>query len=164
MGIRIRYIYGWLFVRPRRWFFRKLISNYHLRLWPERCEFSGWSYPNLHWWVLYITIFKFFEWLNYDAWRPFCDWTGGFRRSCPLIARMIQRIGETTAGIHISSDECYHCASKEGNQLYLADNKETFEETNYGSYGTEDGTCHWWEGITTCPKCGYRSHFSDSSL
>jgi len=92
------YILGWLFVRPRRWFFWKMIANTYPRWFPKYDEFwQKWKFPNIHWWVLYKTIFRFFRWMHYDAWRPFCKW-GRIRLTYPLIGRIIHRIGNTTAG------------------------------------------------------------------
>lgn len=158
-------VYGWIFVRPRRWFFSNMIFNCYPQWFPKKHEFFGWQMPNIHWWILYKTVFKFFKWLHYDGWRPFCDWTGGYRRTYPLIARFIHRIGATTAGYAIGGFECYHCASEEGCQVELSEDRtgEYFNVEGSSQYGTQDGTHYEFWGITTCPKCGYKSEFRDGS-
>ena len=157
------YAYGWVFVRPRRWLFWKMVAASHLRIWFKK-EPWGWYYPNIHWWLLYKTAFEFFSWLNREAWRPFCDWTGGYRRTFPWYARAINRIGATTAGFACHGGECFHCASIEGDQIKLIDSEKTFECTGSGSYGTQEGTDHRFWGITTCPVCGYQDEYEDGSL
>ncbi|MFA5300087.1 MAG: hypothetical protein WC389_18020 [Lutibacter sp.] len=162
----LRYIYGWILVRPRRWFFRNMICAAYPQ-WKIKKEYDGrWSMPNIHWHILYMTIFKFFKWLYYDGWRPFCDWTGGYRRTFPLIARIIHKIGQTTSGYTISSGECFHCGSDAGDQFELSEDEtgKYFKLIDYGTSYTPDGTDHWFRGITICPKCGHKEEYSDSSL
>lgn len=171
------YWYGWLFVRPRRWFFWKMIDegSFGIRWMPKRNEwwtsetsefYRKYMWPNLHWWLLYWTIFKFCKWLYWDGWRPFCDWTGGFRRTYPWIARAIHKFGQTTAGYAISGGECFHCGSDDGDQVDLSEDETgtnfILEET--WSVGTQEGTDHRFRGITICPKCGYRAEYEDGSL
>lgn len=158
------YIYGWIFVRPRRWFFKNLLWNHSLRLWPKK-EGDYWCWPNLHWVVLYRLLWPFFKWLYYEAWRSFCKWENGFRSSYPWIARLIHWIGRTTVGNHISCVECWHCGFEVGNQVDLADDESgtTFILKDSGSFGTQDGTCYWFNGITICPICGYKSYYEDSN-
>jgi hypothetical protein len=164
----IFYWYGWFFVRPRRWFFRRILAcgSFGLRLVPKREEYWGWRWPNLHWWLFYKTVFKFFKWLYWDGWRPFCDWSGGYRRTYPWIARTIHKIGQTTVGYAISGRECYHCASSDGCQVDLSEDETgtTFILKETWSVGTQDGTDHRFRGITICPKCGYRAEYEDGSL
>jgi hypothetical protein len=158
-------IYGWLVIRPIRWFFWKMICNTALCVVPKR-EWGQWRLPNIHWWLLYKTIFKFFKWLNYDAWRPFCDWTGGWRQSYPLPARVIHTIGKTTAGYAISGGQCYHCGSEEGDPVTLSedDTGEYFELLETWKESTMDGIDYRFRGITTCPKCGFKEEYEDGSL
>ena len=163
---KLRWLYGWIFVRPRRWFFWKMICASCPQWKIEKHPYYGWSFPNIHWHVLYKTVFKFFKWLYWDAWRPFCDWTGGYRRTYPLIARIIHRIGATTAGYAISGGECYHCASENGDQLELSDDEsgKTFKLERAWTSATQDGTDHRFCGTTICPDCGYEQYYEDGSL
>lgn len=163
------YLYGWLFVRPRRWFFWQMIAHgsHELRFIPKYDDcWERWQLPNIHWWLLRHTIFDFCKWLHYDAWRPFCDWTGGYRGSFPWIARAIKRIGDTTAGYAISGGECPHCASPKGDQLYLSEDitGTTFILQKTWTVGTQEGTDHRFCGSTICPACGYKAYFEDGSL
>jgi hypothetical protein len=163
---KLFYIYGWIFVRPRRWFFWQMIRASYLK-WKFTKDWDNEiSWPNIHWWLLYMTIFKFFKWVYYEGWRPFCDWTGGYRRTFPWIARVIHKIGQTTAGYAISGNECFHCGSDAGCQGDLSDDEtgRYFKITDAGISSTPNGTDHWFMGITTCPKCGYQSEYSDGSL
>lgn len=166
----MKYLYqarAWLLVRPIRWSFSNMISaSCRLRILPEKHQFFGWQAPNIHWWLLYKTVFKFCKWLHYDAWRPFCDWTGGYRRSFPFIARLIKSIGSTTAGYAIGGGQCFHCASIHGDPIELAGDESgtDFELLDAWSVGTQDGTDHRFRGITTCPKCGYQAEYEDGSL
>lgn len=167
MSKKIRYILGWIFVRPRRWLFWKMICNAYLRILPQKKEYEfGWRLPNLHWWILYITVFKFCKWLNYDAWRKFCTYKNGWLDKKPLIAKIIHRIGETTAGYAIHGGECYHCGSEAGDQVTLSDDEtgEFFKLERTWSVGTMDGTDHRFCGTTICPKCGYKEYYEDGSL
>lgn len=157
--------YGWIAIRPTRWFFLKMVCNTSLTVMPKR-DLFGWRSPNIHWWLMYKTVFKFFSWLNYEAWRPFCDWTGGFRRSYPLAARIIHKIGKTTAGYAISGGQCHHCGSEEGCQVALSedDTGERFKLVETWETSTPDGTDYCFRGITICPKCGYEAEYEDGSL
>lgn len=161
------YAYGLIIVRPRRWFFRNMIRNDRLQLLPKYNEYwERWSWPNIHWWILHETIFEFCHWLAWDGWRPFCDWTGGYRRTFPWIARIIKRIGETTAGVHCFSCECWHCGAEDCDQTTLAGDETdtTFILEETWSEGTQEGTDHRFRGITICPRCGYRAGYEDGSL
>ena len=164
--INFRYILGWVFVRPRRWLFWKMVCATRLQLRPFKRKWDGWYFTNIHWWLLYKTVFQFCKWLNYDAWRPFCDWTGGYRRTFPLIARIIHRMGHTTAGYATSGGECYHCGSEEGDPVRLADNETgtTFTLTKTWENATQEGTDYCLCGTTICPKCGYKAYYEDGSL
>lgn len=156
------YIYGWILVRPRRWFFWKMICANRLQLKFKR-NFFGMEYPNIHWWLLYISIFKVCRWMYWDAWKKFCKYENGWLVEKPLIARIIHRIGSTTAGMAISGGECYHCGSIEGDQYHLNESKDSFELTDSGECFNGDYVSHWFTGITTCPVCGYRKSYGDSS-
>lgn len=161
------YIYGFIFVRPRRWLFWKMIcGSFGLHILPEYDEcFECWRLPNIHWWLLYKTVFKFFSWLHYDAWRVFCRWDR-IRLTYPLIARIIHRIGETTAGYAISGGECFHCGSIKGCQVDLSSD-ETGKYFILGKTWTnssQDGTDYRFCGTTICPVCGYKSYYEDGSL
>ncbi len=166
---KFRWCLGFIFVRPRRWFFWKMIAcgSFGLQLIPRYDEcLRRWRFPNIHWWILYQTIFGFCTWLHYDGWRPFCDWTGGYRRSFPWIARAIKKIGTTTAGFAISGGECFHCGSEKGNQVDLADDEtgETFKLERAWTVSTPDGTDYRFCGTTICPVCGYEGYYEDGSL
>lgn len=163
---RLRYLLAWILVRPRRWFFWRMVSCCYLRVLPRRESWGEWSWPNVHWWFALQTVFRFFKWMHYDAWRPFCDWTGGFRRTMPLSARIVKRIGQTTAGAAISGGECFHCGSEEGCQVELS-NDETgkfFKDVKTWISSTMDGTDHRFRGVTVCPKCGFENEYEDGSL
>jgi hypothetical protein len=143
-----------------------MITNTSPMWLPEWNDCWGrYDWPNIHWWILYKTVFKFFKWLNYDAWRPFCKW-GRIRLTFPLIARIIQRIGQTTAGYAISGGECFHCSSEKGAPVDLS-NDETgikFILEREWSEGTENGTDYRFCGTTICPVCGYKRYYEDGSL
>jgi len=159
------YYFGWVIIRPLRklshWTAK---GSFGLRILPKK-SFWGWQLPNIHYWILYKTLGKFFLWLKWDGWRPFCDWTGGYRRSYPLIARIIHKIGTTMSwGFH--GGECYHCANEEGDQVNLADDDTgtTFKLLEAWDSATENGTDHRFKGITICPYCGYEDEYEDGSL
>ena len=157
---------GWLLVRPIRWFFGKMLRGSYLRWKISHEDYWGWRFPNIHWWILYKTIFNFFSWVYWDGWRPFCNWDGGHRNTYPLIARIIHKIGSTTAGFAICGCECFHCASDNGSQVELSDdeNGETFKLDRAWTEGTQDGTDHRFCGTTICPDCGYEAYYEDGSL
>jgi len=163
---KLRYILGWIFVRPRRWFFGKMIWNSQLHPWFYRHLDDSIAFPNFPWWILYKTVFKFFNWLNDDAWRKFCKWEKGWLSHKPLIAKIIHRIGQTTAGERIHGMECYHCGSPDGDPVDLSQDEtgKYFVGIESWSVGTMDGTDHRFSGTTICPKCGYRRYFEDGSL
>lgn len=164
--VKLNYWLSWLTVRPRRWFFHKLsCASFGARWWFKR-EFFGWVYPNIHWWLLYQTVWRFLRWFNDDAWRYFCTWENGWLKKKPLIAKIIHRIGETTVGERSHGGECYHCASKEGCQVELSEDEtgKFFVLEKSWSEGTMDGTDHRFCGTTICPKCGYKSYYEDGSL
>lgn len=165
MKKRLRYIYGWLFVRPRRWLFHRMVWATSPR-WLPRKGYSGWEWPNIHWWILYLTVFQFFHWLEDRAWHPFCTWKDRRLEHKSLIARIIHRIGQTTAGERIHGMECYHCGSPDGCQVDLADDDTgmTFILDRRWTVGTQDGTDHRFCGTTICPRCGYREYYEDGSL
>jgi hypothetical protein len=147
-----------------------MVACGNLRLLPRKAENwdfeNEWQWPNFHWWILYQTLFKLCKWMYWDGWRPFCDWTGGQRRSFPWIARVIQRIGRTTAGCAIHDCECFHCGSEEGNQVHLANDEtgKTFKLEETWTCATADGTDHCFRGTTFCPVCGFEAEYSDGSL
>lgn len=165
MSKRLHYLYGWIFVRPRRWFFWKCILNSKLRLTPKK-DWDRWLMPNPHWWILYKTVFTLCKWFYWDAWRYFCTYKNGFLHKKPLIARIIHRIGSTTAGFAISGFECFHCGSPDGNQVELSEDEtgELFRlERTWTTY-CEDGTDYRFSGTTVCPKCGFESYYEDGTL
>lgn len=165
-------IRGWVLIRPLRVLSRACVKgSFGLRLKIRRNEFyipgynGRYEWPNLHYWLLYKTVGKFSTWLYFNGWRFLCDWTGGYRRTYPLPARILHKIGQTLSyGFY--GNECFHCAADEGDPGNISEepNSIYFELTESGSNATEDGTDHWYRGITTCPKCGYKDTFSDSSL
>ena len=184
---KLRYYAAWILVRPYRWFFWKCIThgsfsrycgvrwlperreewdNYHYNKNRPRKEWEMIIWPDFVWVFLYLTMFKFFRWLNYDAWRPLCRWGEHCRETYPWHARLIHRIGATTAGGAICLYECYHCASKDGWSGDLTEDETgtTFRlERNYTS-ATPDGTDYRFCGTTICPKCGYESYIDEGSL
>lgn len=125
-----------------------------------------WLWPNVGWWIGYRTVMPFFRWLNWDAWRYFCDWTGGSRQTYPLIARIIHKIGQTTYGCAAHGGECYHCASDDGDPVDLSsdDTGKTFRLAETWTVGTQNGTDHRFRGTTICPACGYEAEYEDGSL
>ena len=164
---KLMYIYGLLIVRPRRWFFWKMIINDRPRFIFRHCNIMKVLYwPNIHWYLLYITVFKFFKWLYWDAWRYFCKWENGFLSHKPLISRVIQWAGRTTAGYTISGGECFNCGFAEGDQVQLSQDEtgKTFILDKTWTEATPDGTDYCYSGITICPVCGYKSEFKDGSL
>jgi hypothetical protein len=159
-------IYGWLIIRPIRYFFSNMIcAAYGPRWWFEKCEWEPGTYywPNVHWWLLYKTVFRFFRWVYYEGWRHLCQWDRG-RLTYPLVAKIIHRIGQTTAGYAIGGGQCYHCGSPEGCQVELSDSDKYFQLTDSWTEGTQEGTDYRFKGITTCPKCGYQAEYEDGSL
>lgn len=165
-AMRFNRLVGWALYRPVRWFFWKMICNCTLRFKIERCEvgYMPTRYPNLHWWLLYKTVFKFFKWLNYYAWRVFCNWGGGYRRTFPPVARFVMWLGAVTAGSVISGGRCRHCGHADGDPVTLSEDEgEFFKLSDSGSYGTQDGTTHWFKGVCTCPRCGAETEYGDSN-
>lgn len=181
--LRIRYMLAWLTVRPRRWFFWQCIAKGSFgtqwlprrrEQWDDydpthdrkRTEWEMIEWPNLHWVIAYHTVFAFFKWLHWDGWRLLCRWGPRSRETFPWYARLVRKIGQTTAGAAISGGECYHCASDEGDPMDLCDDETgtTFIFQASGTSQTMDGTDHWFRGTTICPKCGYRQEYSSSSL
>lgn len=166
MRKKIRYILSWIFVRPRRWVFGKMLWNSELNIWFKRRWDDSWKPPNIHWFILNKTVLRFFRWLNDDAWRKFCTWENGWLSHKTLIAKIIHRIGQTTAGERIHGMECYHCGSPEGCQVELSQDEtgKHFVDVESWSVGTMDGTDHRFSGTTICPKCGYKRYYEDGSL
>lgn len=166
--VRLRWIAGWVFVRPIRWLFHRMTGGCYLQKWPTKAFDGHWCMPNYHWWLLYCTVFRFFNWLSDDAWRPFCAWSGpgGSRSSFPLSARIIHKIGRTTAGYAISGGACFHCASEDGDPVELSEDEtgRTFRLEKSWSVATMDGTDYRFCGTTVCPACAYESHYEDGSL
>ena len=166
MKKRLMYFYGWVCVRPRRWLFWRMAWATTPQWFPKKDCMGRWRLPNIHWWLLYKTVFRFFKWLDYEAWRPLCKWGDRCLKHKPLIAKIIHRIGETTAGFAISGFECFHCGSKRGCQCELSSDEtgELFILKGTQSVGTEDGTDHRFWGVTICPVCGYKADYEDGSL
>lgn len=181
--MNLRYAASWVTVRPRRWFFWKCIAEgsfqtrwrpvrreawekYHPRKGRERTWIEMFRWPNIHWVFAYKTVFAFFKWLYWDGWRPLCKWGEYGRETFPWYARLVKKIGQTTAGMAIHGGECFHCASDDGDQIDLFDDDTgtTFILEDGGTSDTPDGTDHWFTGTTICPKCGYRAQYGDSSL
>ena len=158
-------IYGYLIYTPLRTFFWKMVCNTELRKTIEKNEFWGYTqYPNYHWYFLYKTVFKFFSKCNYDYWRPFCTWEDHWLSKKPWYARLIHWIGSYTAGAVISGGRCCHCGREAGCQVELSDSDKYFELVKTGTTSTQEGTDHWFQGVTTCPCCGFKSEYSDGSL
>ncbi len=164
----IRYFYGWLFIRPRRWVFNKMgWASTGLRWKPEKDWNNKWIWPNPHWWILYKTVYKFCKWLEWDGWRPFAVWGEHRLKKHTFISKFLKWIGETTTGYYYR--ECYHCAAKGCAPVELSngepENEDYFILKDSGSsYIPGEGTDHWFHGITICPKCGYRQEYGDGSL
>lgn len=169
MNKKLNYILGWIFVRPRRWLFRRICSRGgNGIIWFPHYDGWDWRFPNLHWALLYWALFKPLKWAYWDGWRKFAIWDKGkgYLKSHTLLSRFIQRIGETTAGCAISGGECYHCASREGCPVELSKDEtgEQFILEKTWTVGTLDGTDHRFRGTTICPCCGYRQEYEDGSL
>lgn len=164
--------FGYVVIRPiRRVMWWAARGSFGLRLIPKRqgwlpwWHLDEWRFPNPHFWFLYRTIGKLATWMKWDAWRPFCDWTGGWRRTFPWYARLIHRVGNSLS-YAFHGGECYHCASEDGDPVWLADDDtgKTFRLIETWTSATEDGTDHRFRGITTCPRCGYQREYEDGSL
>lgn len=179
---QLRYYLAFLTVRPRRWFFRRCISYGcgDTIWWPRMAEPHDcwhWTYdrekttwemiqwPNVHWVMAYRIVFRFFKWLNYKAWRHLCQWNR-VRLTYPWYARLVHRIGKTTAGCVISGGECWHCGSEDGDPVELSQDEDgvTFILDRSWQIPTMDGTDYRFCGHTICPKCGYRDYYEDGSL
>jgi hypothetical protein len=142
------WLYGWVFIRPLRWLSHKAImGSFGIRWLPEK-SWDGWRMPNLHLWFWYKTYGKFACWLKNDAWRPFCDWTGGWRKTFPLHARIIKKIGEALVW-HFHGYQCYHCSHDAGSQGDLSEDETgaTFKLLETGTSATENGTDHWFRAV-----------------
>jgi hypothetical protein len=163
-------LYGWLFVRPRRWFFKKMANACCLRILPVKDFFNHWHFSNIHWWILYKTVFRFFEVLD-DSWRYFCVCENGLLKYKSFIAWIIHRIGSTTIGYVMRKGECFHCASVEGDPVELSMDEtgkffkvgKTWEVGKISVDATENGIEYGFDGITICPKCGYEQFYEASS-
>jgi len=170
----IFYIYGWIFVRPRRWLFNemhwasvglnwKIIPNYYYRgNW-----FSRIKWPNPHWYFLYKTVYTFFRWLSWDAWTPIARWENRKFGRRLFLSKIIKRIGETTARYQVYT-ECYHCAWPDGNPTELSDQDgkfggDYFKLEKTWEVFTGEYTDYRFRGITTCPRCGYQQEYEDGS-
>lgn len=171
IAIRARYTVSFVTVRPVRKLFWKMIINTELRLLPKKREWDdSWRWPNVHWWLLYKTVFKFFKWLHYDGWRPFCDWTGGSRQTFPPIARFVKWFGDSTAGYAISGYRCHQCNSEQGCQMNICDETDAsgyspfVRDVKTWTESTMDGTDYRFSCTTVCPKCGFKSKYEDGSL
>lgn len=164
---------GWALIRPIRWFTRKIsMASFGLTVKFEKDPYyhpefsrSKYKWPNLHWWILYKTVGKFSLWLRWDAWRVFCNWEGGWRRTFPWPAAVVYKIGKTLSYPY-HGGECYHCASDAGDPIELSEDEtgKYFTLTDSGTSSTPDGIDHWFRGITTCCKCGYKQEYGDGSL
>ena len=154
-------IYGYIFVRPRRYLFSQMCWNSELRVLLTKDDYFGWRFPNIHWWILYKTVFKFCKWLNWDAWRPVCRLEKKIFEHRLIISRIIQRIGA------ISGFECYHCGSPRGCQVELSDpdceNGKYFKLEKTWEVFTGEYTDYRFSGTTTCPRCGYQQYYEDGS-
>lgn len=151
--MNIYWIRGFIIIKPIRYLFWKMITNTEPRL------------LNIHWWLLYETVFKFFKWVYWDAWRMFCNWEGGWRRTYPLTARMIHSIGKITAGYAICGGGCYHCGSEYGDPVLLSEEEsENCKIIETGVSATQNGTDYWFIAETICPMCGYKDEHRDGSL
>lgn len=148
---RLRYAYGWLFVRPRRWLFGRMLAwgSGPLYWRPLRRWDDSILWPHPHWWVLYHTVFRLFSWLQWNGRGPW------------------RRLGKWAVGMNLSgTGECWHCGHPAGCPLRLSDDDtgRTFVLKESGHSATDMGTDYWYRGTTICPKCGYRAPWEDSSL
>lgn len=135
--------------------------------WKITKTWDGYSFPNIHWWILNKTVFTFFLWLERYAWKYFCTWKNGWLYHKPLIAKIIHRIGKTTAGCALHGGECWHCGAEEGNPVDLSDDEtgEFFKlEKTWTACCSEIGTDYRFCGVTICPKCGFEQYYEDGSL
>jgi hypothetical protein len=159
-------VYGWLVYRPiRRFFSEMLAASLGPRWWFKRVEWdeSYLLWPNVHWWFLYKTVFRFFKWMYWDAWRKLCKWDRVLKHK-PWYASFIHWIGSYTAGAVISGGRCTHCGRKAGDKVELSDTKEYFRLVDSWSVGTMDGTDHRFFGYTCCPCCHHVASYEDGSL
>jgi hypothetical protein len=146
-----------VFVRPLRWLFWKMCWASHPRWRFDRLYPGGpMRYPNIHWYVLYVTVFRFCAWLYWDAWRAFAVWKDrgeGYRwlRRHTWLSRMIQTIGRGTAGYTISGGSCPHCGSREGDPVELSQSDDYFELLETWASSTMDGTDHRFRGLRLVP-------------
>lgn len=171
--IRLIYVLrGWILIRPIRIITRMGVrGSFGLRLKIRKNEFhikghnGRYEWPNLHHWLIYKTVGKLSTWLYLQGWRPLCRWGKRGRETYPLAARIVHKIGQTLAYPYYGN-ECFHCAADAGDPGNITDdlNSKYVEIIASGSDATEDGTNHWFRCETTCPKCGYKDTFSDSSL
>lgn len=165
---KIYYLYGWIFVRPRRKLFKKMICNSYLRIIPEK-HCGKWLLPNLLWWLLYISVFKFSKYSYWRTWSYLCTYGNGRLKRKPIlwiIARIIHGISSTTAGCAINIGECFHCSHPDGWSAELSEDETgvNFILEKSWTVGTMDGTDYRFCGITICPICGYRDYYEDGSL
>ena len=162
----LRYLLAWVLIRPRRWAFHRMM--WHDRPLGFRRRWDGrLLLPNCGWWLLHLTLWRFFRWLYWDGWRPLCRWGERQRLTYPWYAQVVHRVGATTAGHALSgSGECYHCAHPDGCAVELSDDEtgRTFELEGQGVYPSQDGTDYRFWGTTICPRCGYRARYEDGSL
>ena len=161
------YIMGFIFIRPIRYAFWQMVCATSPRWWFKR-GYECWYLPNIHWYILYITVFRLCAYLYWDGWRHFAHYhpQHNYLQFISLPGAILKRIGTITAGGAISGGQCYHCASEYGNPVYLADDEEnqTFILEKTWSIGTMDGTDHRFSGTTICPICGFRNYYEDGSL
>lgn len=65
------YLYGWVFIRPKRWFFQRLLSGSgKLRILPNKL-YGKWRSPNILEWIGYRIIFRPLRWCFWNAIREF---------------------------------------------------------------------------------------------
>lgn len=152
-------IYGWIFIQPLRWFTSNIArASCGIRWLPEKNIYhGGYNWPNPHWRLLYKTVWPMFKWLNWNALHKF--------KKLPWLANVLHKIGKTFA-FSFYGMECFHCASDDGCPVELScdETGKYFKMTRSGVSSTDLGTDYWFEGITTCPKCGYQQEYGDSSL
>lgn len=157
--------YGWVFYRHLKRWFRKMVRASEPKWKFEKTCYGYLIWPNIWWWLLYRTVFKFCKGCYWDYWRPFCKWDKVLIHK-PWYARFIHWFGSYTAGMAISGGRCEHCGSEKGDPVDLSGDEtgNTFELKGTQTVGTQEGTDHQFWGITICPCCGYRAEYSDGSL
>lgn len=172
--MRLRYLAGWVLVRPRRAFvgacFRgAYLSGFRRELvWDGKTKklVKGWRRTNLHLWLVRKAIFEPMKrFAKTPTWKahPSGDWKLRTQRW------WVRPFGWAWEWANAWTDirehfECYHCGSEEGAQGDLTEYSDTFKNVRSWTSSTMDGNDYRFCGTTICPKCGYEDYYEDGSL